>query len=263
MTPALRGAFRLLAFGALTLGFFGLWIAGLPLVLWHRRLALSWRYRIFGTWSRCMLRLLRVRVRVRGTPPAPPFLLVSNHLSYLDVPLLASRLDTIFVSKSEVADWPVLGFMVRCMGTLFIERERVRDIPRVVARLERAFADGQGVILFPEGTSSPGAAVGAFRPALLAAAARAGRPVWYASLRYDTPPDQPPAHLAVCWWGGMGFLGHLLGLVRLSSLDAELVFGEEPVADSDRKRLARRLQERVAGQFVPVVAEGEVEWAAR
>src|SRR4029079_551086 len=87
----------------------------------------------FRRWSAVVMAAIGLRVRPRGTPPEPPFLLVANHLSYVDIPVLASRLGCVFVSKAEVRGWPLLGPICRTLGTIFIDREARRAIPRVMA----------------------------------------------------------------------------------------------------------------------------------
>jgi 1-acyl-sn-glycerol-3-phosphate acyltransferase len=210
-----------------------------------RRGTALWRTRIFHAWGRAMAWLLGMRVEVEGSAPRPPFVLVSNHLGYVDVILLASRLRCVFVSKAEVRGWPVVGSLCASVDTLFIQREVKRDIPRVVGQIEDVLAGGRGVVLFPEGTSSGGEGVLPFRPSLLESAARAALPVHAAAIAYRTPPGWPPARDVVCWWGSMPFAGHVWKLLGLPGFGARVVFGEEPVCDTDRKLLAERLQREV------------------
>ncbi len=259
---ALRTTVRLILLGLLTLSIFLLWVTVHPLVFRSPHTAERWRTFNFRTWSRGILRLVGARLRIRGAPPEPPFILVANHLSYIDIVVLASCLKTVFVAKTDIAGWPIIGFLCRCMQMIFIDRDSRRDIPRVLALIERALKRHQGIVLFPEGTSSEGATVGRFRPSLLETAARVCHPVSYASLSYDTPEGEEPAHLAICWWGGMTFLSHVLKLLAIPRFRATLVFGEERIQDSDRKRLAARLHDAVARQFIPVV-DRERQWAAR
>ncbi len=256
---ALRAAWRLAALAALTVFFYLLLLAGLLANAGSRRRGGRWRGFCFRNWSRALLAVMNARVEQRGSPPAPPFFLVANHLSYVDVLVLASRVDAVFIAKSEVAGWPVIGRLCRSVGTLFVDRELRRDLPRVIAEIDAELARGEGVVLFPEGTSTAGAGVGPFRPALLEVAARTRQPVSYATLGYRTPATARPAHLAVCWWGEMGFTGHLVKLLALPGFDASLVFGDEAIHEPDRKRLATRLRRAIDRHFVPVVDRaGEV-----
>lgn len=213
----------------------------------------AWRSGIFHSWNPWVLAILGIRLTVRGMPPAAPFLFVSNHLSYLDVLVLSSELPAVFIAKSEVKDWPVLGMLCRLVDTQFIQRERKNDILRILKRITEILDSGRGVVFFPEGTTSNGHSVQRFKPALLAVAAKSGRPVAYAALSYAVPPGSPPASVSVCWWGGVGFAGHFLTVLRLPRIDATVSFGDERIHEHDRKALAGRLQAAVSKEFIPVV----------
>ncbi len=204
------------------------------------------------TWARGMARIVGMRVDVEGEPPRPPFLLVANHLSYLDIIALWTRAEGDFLAKSEIASWPVFGFLTRSAGTLFVDRTRAADLPRVIGELGAVLARRRGVIVFPEGTSSEGAHVLPFRPSIFEAALGTGHPVHCAALTYRTPPGAPPARLALCWWGDMEFLDHLYRVLMLPSFEARIVFVAEPARGADRKELARSAQALVQRHFAPV-----------
>lgn len=224
----------------------------------------AWRRSLLRQGSRALLWMLGVRLRCLGEPPRSPFVLVSNHLSYLDVAVLASRVPCTFAAKSEVRAWPLLGSIVRAFGTVFLDRERKGDLPLALAAMEEALAQGEGLALFPEGTTSDGTRVAPFRSSLLALPARRGLPVYAASLSYRTPEGEPSAAESVCWWGDAVFVPHLLGLARLSRIDATLRFAAVPIADSDRKRLATRLEEEVRALAAPILdGDAVVPWAKR
>ncbi|MCC6785217.1 MAG: 1-acyl-sn-glycerol-3-phosphate acyltransferase [Planctomycetes bacterium] len=214
------------------------------------------RDRVLHRWSRSVLRILCVRVQVDGEIGGGGGLLVANHLSYLDVPVFASLLPVSILSKSDVASWPVLGWLARAIGIQFVVREDKRALPLVAARLHDEVRRGHDVLFFPEGTSSSGASVLPFRPALLAPAAEARLPVRHAAIRYATPPGCPAASLAVCWWGTMTFLPHALGVLRLPWIEAHVRFGREPVRDDDRKRLAKALQTGVERDLAAMAVVG-------
>jgi 1-acyl-sn-glycerol-3-phosphate acyltransferase len=190
-----------------------------------------------------------MRPEIRGIPPEAPFFLVTNHLGYMDVILLASCTPSVFVSKAEVAGWPVLGRFCRSVDTIFLDREFKRDLPRVVEEIDEVLRGERGIVVFPEGTSTRGETVLPFRPSLLEVPVRAGLSVSWAALSYRTPPGERPADRSVCWWGGAGFVGHFLGLLGLPWFAATVAFGEEPVVESDRKRLADRLRRSVRNRL--------------
>lgn len=252
---------RLLGAAAVILGAAALLLAGRLVLAFAPKTYLRWRGWIFRRGSRLVLAVLGFDVRVSGPFPRPPYLLVTNHLSYMDVLVLASQLGCVFVAKAEIRGWPVLGPICRWFGTIFINRQERRDIPRVTAELESALGRDQGVVIFPEGTSSAGAGLLPFRSPLLAPAARLEIPVHYAALGYETLPGDPPAHLAVCWWGNAPFAPHVLQLVRLRRVTATIDFGEEPIVEPDRKFLAVRLREAVLEKFRPVTDEDPVRQA--
>lgn len=216
------------------------------------------RRTVLRCWGRASLAILGCRVTVRGQAPTSPFLLISNHISYVDIFLLSAFTPGRFVSKAEIRGWPVAGAMCRTVDIIFVDRRRRRDVTRVGEQIDAALADGDPVILFPEGTSTPGNEVGPLRPSLLAPAAGQELPVQWAVVRYQTPPDEQPAFLSVAWWGEMPLVPHAPDLLKLPRIDAEIVFGDEPVRSADRKELARLLRQRMTGSFRPMVSSEEL-----
>ena len=248
---SLRALVRLVCLALLTGAFYLSWILGTGILMPWARAKRRWRDRHFGGWARAVLRLLAVDVTLEGQPPKAPFVLVSNHLGYLDVVVLASCLDAVFVAKSEVAGWPVIGHLARSMGTLFIDRGSRRDIPRVVELMENRFEAGRGIVFFPEGTSTEGLAVGRFKPGLLEGAAAGYFPVHYASLAYWAAPGDESARTSICWWGDMEFGSHLWKLAGLTRSRVRVAFADEPIRRRDRKELAEELRRGVLELFVP------------
>lgn len=212
-----------------------------------------WRIWCFRRWARGITTILHVDVVSNGpTPGGEPFVLVTNHLSYLDVIILARLVPAVFVAKREVRTWPVWGVLSRAMGTIYIDRERRRDTLRASGAIEQALHGGDNVVIFPEGTSTEGETVAPFRSSLLDAASRTRRPVHYASLSYRTQADDPPARLAVCWWGDMEFAPHFWSLCGITRIEASVRFGDDPLSSDDRKQLAQSLHQAVTNQFTPV-----------
>ncbi len=251
---ALRAMWRLPAVTVVTTLAYATWLVTRPLAIVSPALGRRSHHFAVRSWARAIVAILGIEIEVEGKLPESPYFLVSNHLSYVDVVVLFSKLDGFFLAKSEIAGWPILGFLARTTGTLFVDRRRKTDLLRVIGDVERVLAGGGGVIVFPEGTSTRGDAVLPFRPSLFEVAVRTGLPVHHASLTYRTPPSGPTADLAVCWWGDMGFFSHLLSLLTLPSIRAGIHFGAVPLVARDRKTLARRAHDAVAKHFVPVVA---------
>ena len=192
-----------------------------------------------------MIRIIGGRTQVHGTPPRPPFFLASNHLGYLDILAIAQVVPTVFVSKAEVRDWPVVGWLTRLADTLYIKRERKSDIPRANGDIAAAVARGDSVSLFPEGTSSESDFVLPVRPPLLEVAAKNGIPVSVAALYFETRPGDPHAHRAICYYGDMVFAEHVWKLLHLRGFTITIRFGEETVYASDRKVLAQKVEHAI------------------
>lgn len=260
----LSSALRLAAFFAWTATLASAWLA-LRLFL-RGNSKVTWAASFTARWGRGALRILGVRVRMRGTPPSPPFLLTANHLGYLDVAVLAASAPCGFVAKSEVAGWPVFGQLAAWTGTLFVNRRVASDAVRVNRLIAARLRDGGSLTLFPEGTSTAGALL-PFHAPLLQHPAAAGMPVHYAALHYRAPSDLPPAAEIMCWWGEMAFLPHFLNLFRWKGMEAEVRFCPAPVCETDRKALSARLHDgvrallRTGARAAPAAAEAPVPGA--
>lgn len=215
----------------------------------------SWQQRVrnaaFRRWGRQMSWIMGMRIQVEGAPPAGSFFLVANHVSYVDIILLATEIEAAFVAKADLRRWPLLGWIFRTADTIFIDRARKKDLLRVMARVEACLDRGLGVLIFPEGTSSRGEEVLRLKPSLLQLAADRGHPVHWATLTYRTL-GEVPAHQLVCWWDPTPFPVHFLRLLGVPRFEATLRFGSEPVRADDRKVLADQLREAMAASFTPI-----------
>lgn len=247
-----RVLLRLPLMGLVTGLLFSFWLLSRPLGLISASLAQKTHSVVIRSWARSLTKILNVNISVRGTRGEPPYFLASNHLSYLDILVFFSSVDGFFVAKSEVASWPILGFLARSTGTIFIDRSKKSDLRRVTPLIEKVLASGSSIFVFPEGTSTRGTEVLPFKPSMFEAAIRSKMPVYAASISYSTPKTGPPAHLAVCWWGDMTFMDHCYRLIGLKSVEATLTFASSPIFAEDRKLLAQRAHQEVESIFIPV-----------
>lgn len=189
-----------------------------------------WRMR----WSRRVARAIGLRIDTEGMPPSSG-VLVSNHLSYLDVLAYGAVFDGAFVAKREVRSWPLIGFITHVAGTIYVERERARSAAEANRAVGRALDQRLPVLLFPEGTSSSGAAVLPFQPPLFQAAAQRRMPVWPSAVRYRLQNGREQDEQRIAYWGSMTFLPHMLRTLCLGSLAARIVFAPEPVEPLSRR----------------------------
>ncbi len=255
----LRAGWRIAAVAVVTVSCALVAFAARACGIFSRRFAVrgqGWAYQV---WSRALCALLGVHVTIRGKVPEPPFFLVSNHLSYVDIFVLGTALPCVFVAKAEIDGWPIFGAMCRSVNTIFIDRRAKRKLPQILARIDEALAAGQGVVIFPEGTSGAGDCVMPFRSPLLEFAMSFAGGVHHATISYRTPEGEAPTHLAVAWWGEMPLGAHLQEFLWLSRVEASIHFGEGPKSGEDRKRLAAELHAEVAERFEPLVERAEIE----
>jgi 1-acyl-sn-glycerol-3-phosphate acyltransferase len=247
----LRRALRLSFFLAATAILAAAWFLMLPFCARSNERRRALRGFVFSHWARACLTSLGVRLEVIGSAPAERCFLVANHLSYVDVLVLASRLNCVFVSMAEVLHWPFIGLMANSFGTVFIDRKNKREIPEVHREMESFLERGFIVVLFAEGKSSRGQRVEEFRPALLEPAAKSRHPVATATLRYETSPSDLPASISVCW-STPEFLPHALRLLLTNRIQAKLTFHADLIRRPDRKELAQELRNRVESCFEPM-----------
>lgn len=194
-------------------------------------------------WSRALLRLFDIRVTVAGRPPrGAAGLIVANHVSWLDIPVLYAQVGTRFVSKSEVRSWPVAGWLADAAGTYYLRRGQHGSRP-LLAHLVPFLRAGGTVAVFPEGTTTRGEDVLPFHPRLFAAAIESDCPVQPVALRYG--PGARGAALAP-FVGDDELVGHVLRLLRHPGLEARVVFTAplDP-AGRTRQQLAEAAREAI------------------
>jgi 1-acyl-sn-glycerol-3-phosphate acyltransferase len=178
-------------------------------------------------------------------------LTVSNHLTYLDILVYGAVRPFVFVAKSEVRRWPLLGTLASLGGTIFVDRNRSLQVSQASERIEQGLRDGLVVLLFPEGTSSDGREVLPFRSPLFEPAIRAGAGVTAAAVRYQAADA---SESQVSYWGEMVFFPHLFRTLCVRGLAAEIRF-DFPSQFSDRKTAARVAWRKVCGLRARAAAE--------
>jgi 1-acyl-sn-glycerol-3-phosphate acyltransferase len=212
----------------------------------------AWRRDYFTGAGSGILERMNVQLEVEGVFPEQGGVLVTNHLGYLDVLVLASLGPTVFVSRADVQHWPLIGRLTRWCSTIYIDRTKREQIPAVIGEMKSALATGAQVVFFPEGTSGSGEEVMPFRASLFDVAADGDAPVRVAALSYRTPAEEPPARDSVCWWGDAGFPRHFFVLAGLTQVTASVNFPGAVFRSGDRKELAQRCHAAVTEAFVPV-----------
>ncbi|WP_367319263.1 lysophospholipid acyltransferase family protein [Streptomyces sp. HUAS ZL42] len=191
-------------------------------------------------WCRWIVRAAGVRVNITGdAAPTGGLLLVANHISWLDIPLLAAVRPARMLAKTEIRQWPVAGPLAARGGVLFIDRDRLRALPDTVGRIARALRDGQAVAVFPEGSTWCGRAQGHFRRAVFQAALDAHVPVQPVRIRYRVAGGA--ASTAPAFVGEDSLLASVWRVVSARGLVAEVEVPPAitPGSHRDRRALAR------------------------
>ena len=211
-------------------------------------------------YHNAVCKLLGVRVHLSGAPIAPgPVLLVSNHISWLDIPVLGGIAPLSFVAKNEVSTWPFISMLAKLQRTVFIDRTRRSSVAETRGQILERLTAKERVILFAEGTSSDGNQVLPFKSSLFAAIEPSesngdGHLVQTVAIVYTRVHGLPmnrQQRPAVAWYGDMDMLSHTWGVLKLGPLDVQVRLGE-PVAMSgigDRKALAVHAYEQVRLDF--------------
>lgn len=210
------------------------------------------RSAIAGWWERLSWPILGLDVTVRGEPLEGAGLLVANHVSWLDIVAIGGTVPADFVSKAEVRRWPLIGWLAAAGGTLFIPRGggRAGDVSEAMADKLR---DGLRVLVFPEGTTTDGAATKRFFPRLFGGAIAAGAPVQPVVVRY---PYREAVHPVAPFIGDETFPRHLLRVLAERRIAVELTFCR-PLASSglDRRTLAERSRAVIDGELTRGAAD--------
>lgn len=207
------------------------------------------RERLIRNWSRKLLAIFGVELEVQGLAPdaSPPrgAMLVSNHISWLDIYVIHSWKPVRFVAKSEIRSWPIVGWLCDKTGTIFIERARKRDAHRVLHHITEVMQQGDLVCVFPEGTTTDGSKVLPFHANLMQAPVAGRLPVQPVGLSYlDAATGKPT--LAPAYIDDISLVQCLNAILKSPPIKARLVIGPQLHADSGgRRELAESAREVV------------------
>jgi 1-acyl-sn-glycerol-3-phosphate acyltransferase len=224
--------------------------------LWAlEKLRLPGRRPLSLRYYRMLCRLLKVRIHVVGAPArGQPTLILGNHVSWLDIPVISAICPVAFIAKREVASWPIVGPAARLLNTVFVDRTRRQQTAEVNAEIAQRLGGGDPVVLFAEGTSSDGNRVLEFRSALVGAIAQVDpaqrvllQPMSISYTRLQGMPMDRRNRTLVAWYGDLDFTPHFKAFVRHGVVDVTVTFGDPvPAQDgADRKAVTRELETNV------------------
>jgi 1-acyl-sn-glycerol-3-phosphate acyltransferase len=222
--------------------------AALILRLVFPRASPAGRRRILRWWAGKLLRIMGVATRIEGPPPGEAetgAMIAANHVSWLDIFAISSVRPTRFIAKSEIRDWPLAGWIVERAGTIFIRRDRRREMVRINEQVRAALLEGDCVGLFPEGMTTEGDDLLKFHSSLFEAAVANHAHVHPAAIRYEHPDGS--LCRAMAYVGELSFMQSMGLAIRQRGIVARVVFapalGTEGLA---RREVAALTEERVA-----------------
>ena len=197
---------------------------------------------------------LGIGTEVEGQPPTCG-LVVSNHLSYLDIIIISAAMPCFFVAKMEIGGWPFFGKAARTGGTIFLDRSSLASAMSVAEQMTARLRLPVPVLLFPEGTSTDGAEVLRFHSRLIDPATTAGAPITVAAIRYAL--DGGVEERELCWFGDEQFMPHLWKVLGVAGFSAQLYFGE-PKIYPDRRTAADETHAEIVAWRDANVAESQI-----
>ena len=200
-----------------------------------------------GFFYRGCLRILGIRVGVRGDIPDEAVLFIPNHVSYMDMLAVGAVCPTFFVSKVAVARWPIIGHLFRLSKSLTIDRRNVRAVKEVNGKIAERFEQGHSVCVFLEGTTSSGLEVLPFHASLVQCVLNSGGGAVPVAIDWHTTRGRVDIQEDVAYWKDHEIVPHGFRLLGLSGIAVTLTFGEvlRPSAGQDRKEYTEALRTQV------------------
>jgi 1-acyl-sn-glycerol-3-phosphate acyltransferase len=200
-------------------------------------------------WARRLLYIFKIRVVLENPPRTSldqqNYLVAANHISWLDIHILNSIKPLTFVAKSEVGSWPVFGYLARQIGTLFIVRERVSDIKRVIKEMQAQFVH-RSICIFPEGTSSDGRSILPLKSNLFQGAIDANRPVLPVLIQFRQQGRYSDVPIFV---GDMGLLSSIRRISSHDNLEAHIYLIQPINNESNRRQLCVAVENSLLKQM--------------
>lgn len=209
-------------------------------------------YRVQQRYARMLLFVLGVRLKIRGTLPPAPYLLVANHISWFDIPLLHALEPMWLIAKDGIRSWPLVGWVARAVGTVFIARGSEASRRRVARRMAALLKHGQPIGIFPEAGISIERGVGRFHARLLAPAVRVGAPIVPVAIRYYRDGD---VHAERVFGPGVNLLVLAMSMMARPPCEGQIMIAPAlPTVSSagqlmSRSELARQAEQSVRGMY--------------
>jgi lyso-ornithine lipid O-acyltransferase len=203
------------------------------------------RVALLQRWCRRVLACLRVRFSVLGPVPARG-LIVSNHLSYVEILVFSAATRCTFVAKGEIRSWPFIGWIASLTGNVFVDRARPSQTRHPQQEIQDRLQANGLLVLFPEGTTTDSRELLPFRSSLFEAAVAVAAPITAAYVSYELPQGDGDPVMDICYWDNRTLIAHFFNLLTKAEITVTVKFSDQPKIFHDRKQAAREMQREVA-----------------
>lgn len=207
------------------------------------------RKKMVQSWCIRLLRILKVKVIIQGDPSilfgTKPYLLVANHISWLDIHIINSIRPVIFVAKADVSKWPIFGYLASMLGTIFLKREKLSDIKRVIQLMKEKLINQEIVAIFPEGTSTDGKSVLPFKSNLFESAHQAQVDVLPITIQYKENNEYSNRAAFI---GDMELIDSIKNILKSNHLVAHVHLSDGLPSHLSRQELATQAHQLVASK---------------
>ena len=212
----------------------------------HKANQMLMRHKIFHVTLKGLLGILKVKIHVHGTPMNTPGAYISNHVSWLDVPLMGSVRFSTFVAKDDVESWPLVGTITKKIGTIYIDRTNKFATYRCLPRVEKQIKMKRQVVFFPEGTTSSGLDTLTFYPMFFETICRTQSKIQPMVIRYSRPDGSYCS--SIPFIDDMTFLGSLLNVLSEPEIHAHITYLEPIDANQQHRKILCKLTKSIIDQ---------------
>ena len=211
---------------------------------WHRE---NKGKKIVNWWVNRTSKIIGLDIHQQGRPPKSNTLIAANHISFLDIVVIASVADVTFLSKSTLRFWPIIGFTAKRFGTIFIQRNKGRTIKKITDLIANTLTQNRSMVIFPEGTTTTGEKIKKFHSGLFQAAINTNTPVQPVALSYirDGKLDRTAAYIE-----RDNFIISLIKIISQDKTDVYITFLDTIESDTfNRMEIAKTCQNRISRQL--------------
>tara|TARA_B100000900_G_C20534458_1_gene697758 strand:- start:108 stop:764 length:657 start_codon:yes stop_codon:yes gene_type:complete len=215
-------------------------------------------------YHKIILRLLSVNISINGKMGDDGTLIVSNHASWIDIFIISSIVKTSFVSKSEVSKWPLVSWLANLQKTIFINRNKPKELVKTASEIQDRISKKQNIVLFPEGTSSDGNKVLPFKSSIFILCELEEsknisiQPMSIAYTKYNGLTMSRIERTLIAWYGDMNLIGHLYKLIRSGTFEVEITFHNriDISEKKSRKDIAQECETVIRNGFLKSLNRG-------